>query len=421
MKKRIVFALLVIVLITQSCMTSSLALDSLNEFYKSMSLEEQIASPRRIEGYLLVGFESTDEREWTYAEKLDVAFDALAIAYPNASAGELSGYITDYFGYNITENHSVMWCLYLPDDSAVAVGEYLRSLTFEDYSIWVNFDLIDVIEKMGPSHRYEGVLYGGLFDALEGDGSETMVATVLETLRPYFPESEDAEILTHIKVRNLDYDTNKFYIWLNDLPHERLSEIRALLSEQGMEFNYNWLDYYYDDGIYITRWDLFEQKCDHRNHGVIEFYIEDGTSEERIEEILIAGSCATMLSRKEIDEEVAMYERIPQPDGSTLYRRSGISEGIVLKLFDRIGSQREVYEISLPHEHDVIIGDCNGDGIVDALDYAVLKRVCLETLDWDTSSDGICAYTMDVNGDELFDTLDYALLKRMVLGTYTPE
>ena len=59
-------------------------------------------------------------------------------------------------------------------------------------------------------------------------------------------------------------------------------------------------------------------------------------------------------------------------------------------------------------------GDVTGDGAVNALDYAMLKRSVLGT--YELAEDRLAA--ADVNGDGAIDALDYAMVKRHVLGTY---
>ena len=65
----------------------------------------------------------------------------------------------------------------------------------------------------------------------------------------------------------------------------------------------------------------------------------------------------------------------------------------------------------------VKLGDVNGDGNIDALDYAMVKRHVLGT--YTLTEDQIPA--ADINGDGNVDALDYAMVKRHVLGTFTIE
>lgn len=59
-------------------------------------------------------------------------------------------------------------------------------------------------------------------------------------------------------------------------------------------------------------------------------------------------------------------------------------------------------------------GDVNGDGKVNAKDYALAKRVVLKT--WVPNSAEL--KRCDINGDGRIDARDYALIKRRSLGTY---
>lgn len=63
----------------------------------------------------------------------------------------------------------------------------------------------------------------------------------------------------------------------------------------------------------------------------------------------------------------------------------------------------------------ITLGDINGDGIIDAKDYIILKRHVLGTYTM-TEAETLCA---NVNGDEIIDARDYIAIKRHVLGTYT--
>ncbi len=61
----------------------------------------------------------------------------------------------------------------------------------------------------------------------------------------------------------------------------------------------------------------------------------------------------------------------------------------------------------------VIYGDVNGDGGVDALDYAAMKHVILTNIAVDNFT--VC----DLNGDLSYDALDLALMKKYLLGDIT--
>ena len=62
-----------------------------------------------------------------------------------------------------------------------------------------------------------------------------------------------------------------------------------------------------------------------------------------------------------------------------------------------------------------MLGDINGNGKIDALDYGLLKRACLGTY---TLTD-VQKLAGDINGNGKIEALDYGLLKRACLGTYT--
>ena len=59
-------------------------------------------------------------------------------------------------------------------------------------------------------------------------------------------------------------------------------------------------------------------------------------------------------------------------------------------------------------------GDVNKDGDVDACDYVLIKRLCMNTYKGVISQLG----SSDFNGDGEVGARDYMLIKRYVLGTY---
>lgn len=63
-----------------------------------------------------------------------------------------------------------------------------------------------------------------------------------------------------------------------------------------------------------------------------------------------------------------------------------------------------------------LVGDVNGDGKVDAIDYAMLKRYLVGTYDLKDEQ----LERADINGDGKVTPIDYMMLKRMVLGTFEP-
>ncbi len=63
---------------------------------------------------------------------------------------------------------------------------------------------------------------------------------------------------------------------------------------------------------------------------------------------------------------------------------------------------------------EVIYGDLNSDGVVNSLDYALLKRY---TLSINEELTQLISYKVaDVNGDGAINSTDYALIKRFILG-----
>ena len=68
----------------------------------------------------------------------------------------------------------------------------------------------------------------------------------------------------------------------------------------------------------------------------------------------------------------------------------------------------------IPSKPAYLLGDANGDGKINARDYARVKRYCLNTLE--LSEEELLA--ADVNGDGKVNARDYGLIKRHCLGTY---
>ena len=66
---------------------------------------------------------------------------------------------------------------------------------------------------------------------------------------------------------------------------------------------------------------------------------------------------------------------------------------------------------------DLKLGDINGDGVVNAIDYNILKRYILRT----TNPPAEQIQRMDINGDGRIVAQDYTVLKRIVLKTYSPK
>ena len=64
----------------------------------------------------------------------------------------------------------------------------------------------------------------------------------------------------------------------------------------------------------------------------------------------------------------------------------------------------------------VLNGDLNGDGILDAVDYILLKKIVLGNASVSISK----MYAADANSDRIVDAVDYLLVKKCVLGTAQP-
>jgi exopolysaccharide biosynthesis protein len=75
-----------------------------------------------------------------------------------------------------------------------------------------------------------------------------------------------------------------------------------------------------------------------------------------------------------------------------------------------IGSALFIYEDSKPF----IYGDVNGDGMVNSIDYALLKQYILGMTDFTYK---YAAQSADVNGDGSIDSMDFAFLRRYLLGS----
>ena len=72
------------------------------------------------------------------------------------------------------------------------------------------------------------------------------------------------------------------------------------------------------------------------------------------------------------------------------------------------------YGAELPETDEPVKGDVDGNGVLNAQDYLLLKRAILGTLELTDAQKEIA----DVNRDGKVDAIDYTLLKRAVLGTF---
>ena len=66
-------------------------------------------------------------------------------------------------------------------------------------------------------------------------------------------------------------------------------------------------------------------------------------------------------------------------------------------------------------EESAVLGDIDGNGKIDAVDYVMVKRSVLNTFKLDEYQKSAA----DVNCDGTVDAVDYVMIKRHVLGTYT--
>lgn len=73
------------------------------------------------------------------------------------------------------------------------------------------------------------------------------------------------------------------------------------------------------------------------------------------------------------------------------------------------------YGIELPPADKPVKGDIDGNGVLNTLDYMLLKRAVLGTVKLTDAQKEIA----DVNHDGKVDVIDYTLVKRAVLGTFT--
>ncbi len=84
-----------------------------------------------------------------------------------------------------------------------------------------------------------------------------------------------------------------------------------------------------------------------------------------------------------------------------------VGTGAILRVTEN-GATRDVAKV-------VVMGDIDGDGTLNAADYALAKRSVLGTY----KLSEITTISTDVNRDDTIDALDYSLIKRAVLGTFT--
>ena len=87
------------------------------------------------------------------------------------------------------------------------------------------------------------------------------------------------------------------------------------------------------------------------------------------------------------------------------------------KIFWEFIAVAEVAVSEVVEEPTFEFGDVDGNGKVNALDYAKLKRYCLKTFQLDDAQRS----RADINGDGKVNAVDYALLKRYCLKTWAPK
>ena len=78
-------------------------------------------------------------------------------------------------------------------------------------------------------------------------------------------------------------------------------------------------------------------------------------------------------------------------------------------------SSQSAYAFEDESNKSTLIGDVDGNGQINSVDYAFMKRVLLGTMtDFPVSNGTLVA---DVSGDGVFNSTDYAYMKRYILGT----
>ena len=73
-----------------------------------------------------------------------------------------------------------------------------------------------------------------------------------------------------------------------------------------------------------------------------------------------------------------------------------------------------VTSVAFAQKYEYTLGDVNGNGEIDSMDYVLLKRAYFGTYDFNEDVKS-CA---DINENGEIDTMDYVLLKRAYFGTY---
>jgi hypothetical protein len=69
---------------------------------------------------------------------------------------------------------------------------------------------------------------------------------------------------------------------------------------------------------------------------------------------------------------------------------------------------------SFSKESQILLGDLNGDGAIDGLDYALMKMYLLGSIDKFPVDNDI--KSGDLNNDNVVDALDFSLLRQYLLN-----
>ncbi len=135
-----------------------------------------------------------------------------------------------------------------------------------------------------------------------------------------------------------------------------------------------------------------------------EFYVsKDGTNWTK------AGSATPALSPDEGDTNATLVLEKSVIARYVQYRFTSATSWMMV-------SEVEVYEGEPADEETIVpdkaVGDINGNGELDAVDYTLLKRAYFGTFIVNEIAIG------DINGNDEIDAVDYTLLKRAYFGTY---
>ncbi len=98
---------------------------------------------------------------------------------------------------------------------------------------------------------------------------------------------------------------------------------------------------------------------------------------------------------------------------------SGLSATVNLRAAKLLSLDSQAAYVLLKIDASLMLplGDVNGDGEVDVMDYMLVKRHVLQTM----ILSGEQQARADVTGDGEIDIKDYTIVKRIVLGTYNPK